>query len=119
VAAPHAGGLACDMAECECAAMRVIGNLWRGHLPLGDAFWSWAVLGGLGVNLSTSLAFLWLITIDEPLLAVFVGYGLSLPFNLVATVGVWRAAAQHEGPRIQADLARIAVLVWMGALSLS
>ncbi|MDG3042416.1 hypothetical protein [Roseicyclus marinus] len=99
--------------------MRVIGDLWRGNLPLGDAFWNWAVLGGLVVNVSTSLGFLWLITIDQPLLALVVGYGLSLPFNLVATMGVWRAAARHDGPRIQADLARIAVLVWMGALSLS
>lgn len=99
--------------------MRVIGALWRGDLPLGDAFWSWAVLGGLLVNLSTSLGFLWLITLDLPLLALGVGYGLSLPFNFVATMGVWRSAARHVGPAIQADLARIAVLVWMGVLSLS
>lgn len=99
--------------------MRKITDLWRGDLPLGDAFWEWAVLGGLLVNVATSLTFVWLITIDLPLLALLAGYGLSLPYNLWATVGVWRSAARHEGPALQADLARGAVLVWMLALSVT
>lgn len=101
------------------ARMDRVGKLWRGDLPLGDAFWNWAVLGGLIVNVSTSLIFLWLITIDQPLAALVVGYGLSLPFNAVATIGVWRAAARHDGPAIQADLARGVVLLWMAGLSLT
>jgi hypothetical protein len=99
--------------------MGKITELWRGDLPLGDAFWNWAVLGGLIVNVSTSLTFLWLITIDQPLLALFVGYGLSLPFNALATIGVWRSAMRHDGPVIQADLARGVVLLWMAGLSLT
>ena len=99
--------------------MGKITDLWRGDLPLGDAFWNWAVLGGLIVNVSTSLIFLWLITIDQPIPALIVGYGMSLPFNALATVGVWRSAARHDGPVIQADLARGVVLVWMAGLSLT
>jgi hypothetical protein len=99
--------------------MNKIMDLWRGDLPLGDAFWNWAVLGGLVVNVSTSLIFLWLITLDLPIPALLVGYGLSLPFNALATVGVWRAATRHDGPVIQADLARGVVLLWMAGLSLT
>lgn len=99
--------------------MNTITDLWRGALPLGDAFWTWAVMGGLAVNVSTSLIFLWLITIDQPIPALIVGYGLSLPFNLLVTVGVWRSAATHQGPVVQADLARGVVLLWMAGLSLT
>jgi hypothetical protein len=93
--------------------------LWRGDLPLGDAFWTWTVFGGLLVNISTSVAFLALITVDLPWLALIVGYGLSLPYNLVAVVGVWRSAARHDGPRSQADLARGLSLALMAVLSLT
>ena len=40
--------------------------LWTGELALGDAFWTWAVLGGLLVNISTSVLFLVLIMLDHP-----------------------------------------------------
>ncbi|PWK62120.1 hypothetical protein [Roseicyclus mahoneyensis] len=99
--------------------MSKITDLWRGHLPLGDAFWTWAVMGGLLVNVATSGIFLWLITNDHPIPALLVGYGLSLPYNALATVGVWRSAARHDGPQVQADVARGAVLVLMAGLSLT
>jgi hypothetical protein len=44
---------------------------------------------------------------------------MSVPYNLVALVGVWRSAANHQGHRIQADLARIVTLVLMVVLSLT
>ncbi|MCC2664566.1 MAG: hypothetical protein K0S35_2488 [Geminicoccaceae bacterium] len=99
--------------------MRKLGALWAGKLPLGEAFWSYAVLIGLAVNLTTSLLFLALISADRPLAALFVGYAMSVPYNLVALVGVWRSAANHQGHRIQADLARIVTLVLMVVLSLT
>ena len=93
--------------------------LWSGDLPLGDAFWTYAVIIGLAVNLTTSLLFLVLISWDRPLAALFVGYALSVPYNVVALVGVWRSAARYEGPRTHADLARIVTLVGMVLLSLT
>jgi hypothetical protein len=93
--------------------------LWRGDLPLGEAFWIWTVFGGLLVNISTSIAFLALISVDLPWVALIVGYGLSLPYNLVTVVGVWRSAARHDGPRSQADLARGLSLALMAVLSLT
>ena len=93
--------------------------LWSGDLPLGEAFWTYAVVGGLAVNLITSLLFLALISWDRPLAALFVGYALSVPYNIVALVGVWRSAARYEGERIHADLARILTLVGMVLLSVT
>ncbi len=92
-------------------------RLWRGDLPLADAFWNWAVIGGLVVNIFTSLAFIVLIANDRPWLAVVAGYAPSLPYNLVVTVGVWRSAARHEGDPRHADLARIVTVVSMIVLS--
>lgn len=91
--------------------------LWSGHLPLGEAFWTYAVGGGLAVNLITSLLLLTLVSADRPLAALLVGYVPSVPYNVVALIGVWRSAARYQGERIHADLARIVTLVGMVLLS--
>jgi hypothetical protein len=99
--------------------MRKLRALWSGELPLGEAFWTFAIGIGLLVNLSTSALFLALISIDRPWAALFVGYVLSVPYNIVALVGVWRAASRYEGPALHADLARIVTLVVMVLLSVT
>ena len=99
--------------------MERLRTLWRGDLPLHDAFWGWAVLGGLLVNIATSIPFLGLMTAGLTVPAVLVGYGLSLPYNLVALVGVFRSADRHTGPGLEADLARLATLVLIAVLSLT
>jgi hypothetical protein len=92
--------------------------LWSGDLPLGEAFWTYAVVVGVTVNLITTLLLLVLLSWDRPLAALFVGYGLAVPYNVVALVGVWRSAARYGGWRLHADLARIVSLIGMVLLSL-
>lgn len=99
--------------------MRKLAALWAGELPLSEAFWTYAVTIGLSVNLVSSLLFLALITADRPLAALFVGYVCSVPYNVVAVVGVWRSAARHEGERAHAELARLVTLVGMILLSVT
>ena len=99
--------------------MTALVALWRGDLPLRDAFWTWAVTVGLAVNIVTSVLFLILIMQDLAWAALLVGYGMSLPYNAVATVGVWRAADRYDGPAIHGDLARSATVLLMAALSLT
>ena len=101
------------------AAMMRLHALWSGDLPLGEAFWTYAVAVALAVNVSTSLGFLALISDDRPIAALFVGYALSVPYNVVALVGVWRSAARYSGERLHADLARIVTLVGMVLLSVT
>lgn len=94
-------------------------RLWSGEMPLVRAFWTYAVLLGVAVNLATSGMFIALIAADQPLAALVVGYGVSVPYNIVATVGVWRAAGRHEGDPVHAELARVVTLVGMLLLSLA
>ncbi len=79
----------------------------------------WAVLGGLLVNLVTSASFLFLVMADHPLLALAIGYGLSLPYNLLATVGVWRSAEHYDGDRQMADMAKAVTIVRGGSVCLN
>lgn len=96
-----------------------LNKLWLGNYPLNEAFWTWAVTIGLFVNVTTSLLFLMLITLELPWLALMVGYGLSVPYNIVAAMGVWRSAARYGGPAIHADLARASSILLLLALSLT
>jgi hypothetical protein len=99
--------------------MAKLRDLWSGELPLGEAFWTFAIGIGLLVNLTTSALFLALITVDRPWAALFVGYVLSVPYNVVAVVGVWRSANRHQGAAGLADLARIVTIVVMLLLSVT
>ena len=99
--------------------MNALARLWRGEVPLDEAFWTWAVLGGIAVNVTTSFLFLALISVDRPIMALIVGYGLSVPYNVVALVGVWRAEVPDEGARTRADVMRIVTLVGMVLLTVT
>lgn len=99
--------------------MKKLRSLWSGDLPLEDAFWIWAIGVGLLVNLTTSALFLGLISADRPWAALFFGYGLSVPYNIVAVVGVWRSADRYQGPAGRADLARSAAVLVMLLLTVT
>lgn len=53
--------------------------LWRGDLNLSDGFWNWAILGGLLVNVTISIAFLMLLSMDQAWAALIFSYGFSVP----------------------------------------
>ncbi len=103
--------------------MRELLHLHKGTVPLERAFWTWAITGGLIVNLTTTLGFLLLASQDLLIAAAIVGYGISLPYNLLVTIGVVRAAARLEttpNPETPVSKARLYVAVTvLGALILS
>lgn len=99
--------------------MSRIRTLWEGGYPLAETFWTWVITLGLLVNVTTSVLFLTFVMRDQPWIALLLGYGLSLPYNVIAVVGVWRAAARYDGPSLHADLARVATVVLMTALSVT
>lgn len=93
-------------------------RLWRGQLPLSEAIWTWGVLVALPINALTSIAFLWLITLDQPWPALIIGNVPSIPLNVVCAVGIWRAARQVADPTRRA-LLRAATLVAAAVLSVT
>jgi len=92
-------------------------RLWRGELPLAEAFWIWAICVGVTINLASLLVALILVTEDRALLGLIAGHAVSLPYNVIATVGVWRSAARYTGDRGWANTTRIVTVVLMVALS--
>ncbi len=99
--------------------MTKLRSLWSGELPLGEAFWTWAISVGLVVNVATTVLFLTMISLDRPWAALFFGYAPSVPYNALVTVGVWRSAARYQGPAVHADLARIATSLLMLLLTVT
>ncbi|MEM7226916.1 MAG: hypothetical protein AAF495_28355 [Pseudomonadota bacterium] len=97
----------------------LIHRLWAGQVPLEIAFWRYAVVYGLLVNLVTSALFYALLLDETSPLVIAVAFALPLPYNLLATVGVWRSAQAFEGPRKWADWAQIVTVLWMLLLSLT
>ena len=99
--------------------MNGVRRLWRGELALADAFWIWAVLGGLAINVATSALLLILIMADRPVSAFIARYAPSVPYNVIVSVGVWRSAKRYAGERRWADLARIVTIIGMVLLSVT
>lgn len=99
--------------------MKHLGRLWRGELTLDSAFWNWAVIGGLVINAASSAAFIVLVMTELQVAALIVGYAFSVPYNIVAAVGVWRSADGYEGDPRWAELARIVTVGGMILLSIT
>ena len=99
--------------------MKHLFRLLQGELALENAFWNWAVFGGLIINVSSSTLFLFLIMADQPISALIVGYAFSVPYNVIVSVGVWRSAGRYAGERRWADLARIVTVIGMILLSVT
>lgn len=94
-------------------------RLWRGELELADAFWNWAVFGGLVLNVASSGLFVFLIIADRPISALIAGYVLSVPYNVIVSVGVWRSAGRYAGENRWAEVAPIVTIIGMGLLSIT
>lgn len=99
--------------------MKTLRSLWLGKLPLGQAFWTWTISVGIPFNVTTSALFLAMIAADRPWAGLLFGYALSVPYNVLAVVGVWRSAARYEGPAKHADLARLVTIILMLLLTVT
>ena len=94
-------------------------RLWRGELPLAEAFWTWAVLVALVVNLFTTIGFYWLVMAERTMAAFLVGYVVAVAYNILAGVGTWRSAGRPDADPRWAGPARLAVVIGMTILSLT
>jgi hypothetical protein len=79
------------------AIVSEIKRLWHGEVGLFAAFFGWLILGGILVNGLTTALNLVLVTRDLPIVGLVVGYAISVPYNLLAMIGVWRASEVYDG----------------------
>jgi hypothetical protein len=85
---------------------------WRGELPLGLAFWHYAIGYGTIANILATAAAIACVLAGLPELLAILVHFLPLPYVITAVVGVFRSAARYSGDPAWAGLARGAVLVW-------
>jgi hypothetical protein len=81
-----------------------IKNIWRGDAGLAATYWGYGMLGG--ALLSIPLAFV----TPGSIPAIIAVLSFVLYFVLVY-VGIWRAAAKYQGPKIWAFLPRAAIVL--------
>jgi hypothetical protein len=89
-----------------------VARLWRGEVPLRTAFWEYAIVYGLVINvLSVGGAFV-SHAVGAPMAITATLFLLHIPYTLLVTVAVWRSARRYAGHQLWADLARAGVTVW-------
>jgi len=95
-----------------------LADLWNGRVPLGRAFWEYAVAYGTVLNLLTTLAAFISFTRHWPEAASIAIFFSPAPYNLLMIVAVWRSAARYAGRAIWATLARALIIVWAAAVTM-
>src|SRR5262245_13184788 len=94
------------------AAMQGLKDLWYGRLPLEIAYWRYAIIYGLALNVLATAIVLTLIVLDVSIVVALVVHLLPMPYMIAAMVGVWQSADGYAGPRKYAAWARIGVVAW-------
>lgn len=87
-------------------------ELWLGRLPLDVAFWRYAIVYGLALNVVATGAALALLVLDAPTAIAIAVHLLPVPYSVLATFGVWRSADRYVGRQDIASGAKAAVIVW-------
>jgi hypothetical protein len=95
--------------------LRGIASLWRGEMPLARVFWEYAIAWGTLLNLLCTGAALAVFIKGGPDWLGLLLHFAAIPYNLLLTVSVWRAAV-HEGETALAGFARFAIVIWFVAM---
>jgi hypothetical protein len=86
--------------------------LWRGDVPLGQAFWKYAIVYGTIANIVATTAAIATVVVGLPDALAICLFLTPLPYILTALVGVVRSADKYRGPPQWAAMAKIAVILW-------
>jgi hypothetical protein len=90
----------------------LIAELSSGRVPLGRAFWEYAIAYGSLLNLLTTAGSLALFAGGYPAWLGLAVHFLPVPYNLLMIAAVWRSAAVYRGPQLWSVLARALIIVW-------
>ena len=86
--------------------------LWRGDVPLGQAFWGYAIVYGTIANIVATAAAIAAVAAGLPNAVAICLFLVPVPYILTAIVGVMRSADRYQGPAKWASLAKVAVVMW-------
>ena len=86
--------------------------LWRGDIPLGQAFWEYAIAYGTIANIVATAAAIATVAVGLPDVLTIGLFLIPLPYIFTAVVGVVRSADKYQGPPQWATMAKIAVIMW-------
>jgi hypothetical protein len=109
--------------------MKWIGRLWRGEYSLGKSFWVFGILISVLWYFATkflSMALLVLMLfigfsgpsapaglLNGSLFIFFAMVVLTLAYEVIAGVGIWRSATKFAGKSVYSNLARGAVALYL------
>lgn len=91
---------------------RALAELWLGRMPLEIAFWRYAIIYGLALNVAATVAALGLVAVEAPIAIAVAVHLLPVPYSVLVACGVWRSADRHPGRSGVSTAARVAVIVW-------
>lgn len=97
------------------ALVAALSALWKGELPLSQAFWEYAIAYGTIANIAATVAAIAAATAGLPDVVAIAIFLLPLPYILVAVIGIVRSANRYQWPRHWAGMAKVAVIVWGAA----
>jgi len=92
--------------------MSFIANLWSGRVPLGRAFWGYAIICGLLINVYATLASFAIIAAGGAAALALATHLVPVPWIVLTGVGVWRSAGRPGVAQDRAALARTGVILW-------
>jgi hypothetical protein len=89
-------------------------RLWLGQMPLQEAFWRYLITYDLILNLVATTASVTAILAGAPIVLALVLHLFPVPYSLFAATGAWRSADRFDGNPSLANVAKIAIIIWIG-----
>jgi hypothetical protein len=90
--------------------------LWKGNVPLGQAFWGYAIVYGTIANVVATAAAITAVAASLPDALAIGLFLVPIPYILTAVIGVVRSADRYQGPPMWASMAKVAVIMWGAAM---
>ena len=90
--------------------------LWKGDVPLGQAFWGYAIVYGTIANVVATAAAIAAVAASLPDALAIGLFLVPIPYVLTAVIGVVRSADRYLGPPMWASMAKVAVIMWGAAM---
>jgi hypothetical protein len=86
--------------------------LWKGNIPLSEAFWGYAIVYGTVANIAATAAAIAAVAIGLPDVVAIGLFLVPVPYILTAVVGVVRSADRYRESPKWAGMAKVAVIIW-------